>query len=331
MTLEQSDDRVVLIYNPQAGRSALAGGMPLLPHFPSALSPPLLPFRQGADWLQIVQRRLRRSLGQEAVAVAVESFDHASNVARQAASDGAALVLAAGGDGTLRAVAEGLAGTGTPFGILPRGTVNVLARELDIPLGSIEEALEIALHGRTQPLDLGRIGSRYFLLMCSVGFDALAVASVNPDLKGMVGSPAYVLAALGAVSTFVPPALRLRLDGGAVDISGQSFLIVAANTASYGGDLRIAPEASPFDGLLDLCVLEAPEGPPPIQTAAFLRQIGAIALGRAHHDPDIHYFRARHVEIEADTPVESQMDGDAYGSTPLVVDIAPGALNVRVP
>lgn len=322
----------VLIYNAGAGRvhqHRLPLGPPL-PNFP--LPPPLSPLLRGpGDWPENVRARLRDTFGAPVPEVASESFADAERAAREAAASGVGLVIAAGGDGTLRAVTEGLVGTETALGILPRGTVNVLARELGIPLDDPDAALDICLHGETRRIDIGKVGGRHFLLMCSVGFDAQAVADVNPDLKGWVGSPAYLLSGLATFANYDPPAFTYAADG-APPRTAQAFMLVAANAGSYGGDLRIAPEASLTDGLLDVCVFEAPPGlPPPLQRAAFLRQMGAFALGRHRQDPDVAYLRCRRLTLSATPDAPIQIDGDPDGYTPLVVEAVPQALAVRVP
>lgn len=330
--------RTLFLYNPAAGQ----GQRPPLP-FPAPPGSPAAFFPSPTAWRDDVLEYLRERGVAHVDAVAAPSAEDAARLARDAATAGTIdLVLAAGGDGTLRAVASGLAGTGVPLGIVPRGTVNVLARTLGIPLGASLAACHIALSGRTQALDLGRIitpdqdgddaQNASFLLMASAGVDAQSVASVNADLKGVVGAPAYVLSGLATLANFVPPHVTLTLDNGRPRTM-PAFMVVVANVPSYGGDFRIAPEASPTDGLLDVCVFEVPAGiPPPLQGAVFLRQIGAVALGRGHNDPDVAYFRARRVEIVADPPVAVQADGDPLARpTPLVAEVAPGALLVRVP
>jgi lipid kinase, YegS/Rv2252/BmrU family len=306
---------VTLIYNPGAGQGG-AGA--------SVDSEPL--------WLNEAATLLRVATGRDPLLIAATHFEQAAEAAREAATGGAPLVLAGGGDGTVRAVAEGLAETGTPLGLLPRGTVNVLARELAIPLDNLPAALDIALHGETRHLDLGRCGSRYFLLMASVGIDASAVKNVNTHLKGVVGGGAYVVAGLSALASFSPPRFTVRLGREeTVYWEGEAFTIVIANTKAYGGDFQLAPEAVMDDGKFDVVIFGVPRGSLPFQRANFLLQVGAVALNRHRNDPDIQYFRSAQVVVESAEPAPVQIDGDALGTTPLRVEVAPRALTVRVP
>ena len=185
----------VLLYNPEAGQQPLGGAR--TPE-PAWLADTLLYLRQ-------------RGLAVEAVASVSPAM--ATRVARDAARRRLGLVIAAGGDGTVRAVADGLAGTDTALGILPRGTINVLARHLAIPLDNHLAACDICLRGALRRLDLGRAGAHHFLLMCSIGLDATAVGNVNVDIKGWMGAPAYVLSGLATLATYTPPDMAITLDG----------------------------------------------------------------------------------------------------------------------
>jgi len=316
-----------LIYNTRSGNFAPAPNTlaTFLPSFASA--PDAVP-----PWLAAARAHLRVTFGTDAHFVAAESFEQMRNAAREASKAGSPLVIAAGGDGTVRAVAEGLAQTQTPLGILPRGTANVLARELNLPQTDMTKALEICTSGANRAIDLGRIGDRHFLLMASVGFDALAIENVDQALKGAVGVSAYWVSGFATLASFTPPELTLTLDNGETRRSAPAFMVVVANTASYGGDYRIAPDAVLDDGLLDICVFEAgPNLPVAVQRAAFAGQMGAMVLGRHRQDPDVRSYRARRIEIVTNPPVLAQVDGDALGTTPLLIEVAPKALLVRVP
>ncbi len=316
-----------LIYNPRSGNFA-PSPTPLATFLPA-----FAPVGETVPpWLEAARAHLRVAFGTDAHFVAAESFEQMRDAARDAANAGSPLVIAAGGDGTVRAVAEGLAQTKTPLGILPRGTANVLARELNLPQSDMQKALEICTGGVSRAIDMGRIGDRYFLLMASVGFDALAIENVDQALKGAVGVSAYWVSGFATLASFTPPELTLTLDNGETRRSAPAFMAVVANTAKYGGSYHIAPDAILDDGLLDVCVFEAgPNLPVAVQRATFAGQMGAMVLGRHRLDPDVRSYRARRIEIVTDPPVLAQVDGDALGTTPLVIEVAPRALLVRVP
>ncbi len=298
-----------LIYNPDAGRSA-------------RWAQALLPTADPLGWLETARDVVQPQLVSEA-----RTFLDARAAAHRAVAAGATRVVVAGGDGTVRAVAGALAGTGVALGIVPMGTVNVLARELQIPLDDLEAALAISAGTVARPIDLGVVNDDWFLLNCSAGFDAQTVAQVSEPLKNVVGATAYAAAALGVLPTFVPPRFRLVLDG-SVRVDQEAFLVVIANTSSYGGDLKLFPDGALDDGWLDIAVFEAAPGLAPVRAAAFLRQLSAVALGRHAEDDEIHFYRARHIEIHAEPATPAQSDGDPHGETPLSIAVRPGALTV---
>jgi len=319
----------VLLYNPNAGRRGYPTGGAFA-GFPSLTLGKKTDSNGDPVWLEAALSHLRVRLGHSVETFACASFDETRSTAAAAAAEKIDVVIVAGGDGTLRAAAEGLAGTDTALGILPRGTVNVLARELFLPLDRIGPALDVCLYGQTRRIDLGRISDRYFLLMCSAGFDARAVHSVRPEVKEVVGAPAYALSAMAALSTFVPPTMNLILDGKPW-FPGAAFMVVVANSPAYAGEFRIAPDAEMDDGLLDVILFTAPAAPLPAQRAAFIRQAGAVTLGLAGSDPDVHLIRARQIQIVAEPTTPTQIDGDSLGETPVLVTVAPKALVIRVP
>jgi YegS/Rv2252/BmrU family lipid kinase len=320
---------VGLLFNPRAGKVNVARrGTVLTP--------------EPGDPLDAVRAYSHIQMGAPLPEYPAETLDEITQAAKQAVADGVEILLAAGGDGTLRAVAEVIIGTPTVLGVVPVGTVNVLARELGIPLDKPERAVEIALMGRTTLLDVGKITvvagpgdiapvqSRLFLLMCSVGLDAHAVASVNPDLKGVVGTTAYVVSGLTTLATYAPVRFTVTADDFPPEIY-DAFSIVVSNAASYGGDFRLVMDAEMDDGMLDVSIFTAPPGLPPVQSAVFLRQAAAAALGRLESDPDVRLFRSYKLRIETETPTAVQVDGDASGLAPLDIEVLPRSLAVRVP
>ena len=122
-------------------------------------------------------------------------------------------IFVAGGDGTVRAAATALRDSPVPLAILPTGTVNVLARELGIPLNDPMTAVDIGLADGFRAIDLGLCNGEPFLLVCSGGVDSATVAQVNENLKSAVGATAYAFAAFGALATFTPPTVRVSIDG----------------------------------------------------------------------------------------------------------------------
>jgi diacylglycerol kinase (ATP) len=282
----------------------------------------------GSGALEAARARLGERLGrwQE---ISLRPGEDLIALAQEAAAQ-ADVVLIAGGDGSVRAAAKALQGSEVPLALLPFGTVNVLARELEIPLDDPVAAVDIALDGVPRRIDMGVCNDEPFLLVCSGGVDSATVAQVNLDIKNAVGGTAYAMAAVGALATFVPPRIRLVVDGDTV-LESEVFLIAVSNTSLYGGDLRLLPEASIYDGLLDIAVFHAPPPATLIRNAAFLPQLASVALGKHRENSTIQFYRGRNISIESDLPVPFQMDGDLFGETPVHLTLRPATLCVMTP
>lgn len=245
-----------------------------------------------------------------------------TRLAKQAADQGYDLVVAAGGDGTINEVVNGLAGSATALGTLPLGTMNVWARELNMPLQPLAAA-EALLEWRVRAIDLGRAGDRYFLLMAGIGFDAAITAGVKTAEKRRLGALAYVLRGIEQALNIRGARTRLSLDGRT--IKRRVLMTVVGNTQLYGGLVKITHRASIDDGLLDVCVIRGDN------FFSAVRHAIAILRRRQSRDPEIEYYRARTIQIIARPRLPVQVDGDAIGQTPMTFQVVPGALRALLP
>jgi diacylglycerol kinase family enzyme len=250
--------------------------------------------------------------------------DPGEGQARAAADAGASAVLVAGGDGTVRAAAQGLAHTGVPMGILPQGTGNLLARNLGIPQQD-DEALEVALTGRDRTIDLGRLeDGMAFAVMAGTGFDALMMREAPEGLKAVLGWPAYIVGgARGLRRSHVH--IRLRLDDGPEQTAVVRTLLVG-NVGRLQAGLELLPGAEPDDGLLDVALV-APRRP-----RDWLVLIGRGLTGRHRPDHRLELHRARRVDVRIRGVQPRQVDGDLISEADaLTVSVDPAAVVVRVP
>jgi len=231
-------------------------------------------------------------------------------------------VIVAGGDGTIHAALPALAGTEFPMAVLPVGSVNVLARELGIPL-RLDDAIAVARTGRLKRIDLGMANGRPFALMAGMGFDAAVVHSVAPDIKNLVGSFAYVARGLRVLATYPLSTFRITTEQGTIET--DAWLAVVANASRYTYSWRLAPDARIDDGYLNLCLFHTRS---PVQTAG---QVAATLLGKHATYPGVFHVRARELRFECQPPVCVQLDGDPAGETPVDLRAAPGSLTVVVP
>jgi diacylglycerol kinase (ATP) len=263
--------------------------------------------------------------------------DPGTGQARQAVADGASVVCVLGGDGTVRAVASALIGTETPLGLLPGGTGNLLARNLDLPVDSIDKALVVALTGRNARIDVGVMAvdpsgqhavpdEHYFLVMAGLGFDAEIMAGAGERLKARVGYGAYVVSGL---QNFLGPQFRARIvvDGpaGRTESARRTRTVVVGNAGRLFGGVVLMPEARLDDGLLDALVL-SPRG-----LVGWSAVAGHLLTRQRRGHGLIDRHTGTEIRITTDRPQEMQLDGDPIGAArSMTATVRPGALVVRV-
>ena len=245
-----------------------------------------------------------------------------TRLAREAAAQGYDVVVAAGGDGTVNEVVNGLVGTTTALSALPIGTVNVWVRELGLPLQP-RAAAEALLRTQIRTIDLGRAGDRYFLLMAGIGFDAAVTAVVRADEKRRLGVFAYLLRAIDLAWRFRGTRARILVDG--KTLRSRVIMVVLGNSQLYGGVVKITARASLDDGLLDVCVIKGNS----LRGAPF--RLLSILMQRYTLDPKIEYHRARTVQVITREPLAVLVDGDHIGQTPMTFEAVPGALRALMP
>ena len=284
---------------------------------------------------------------------------------REAVERGVTLVVAIGGDGTVRAVAEGLAGTDVPMGLLPQGTGNLLARNLDLPLGDVDNLLRIALTGTDRRIDVGwlrivRDGSQWsddiaeadpgdaaaeekpadagdaardhiFLVISGLGFDAAMVADTDEQLKAKVGWVAYFVAGIKHLHAH---RLRLQLsmdESPWYNVRLRSLMI--GNCGRLPGGITLLPDAVLDDGWLDVGAIDTRVG-----LLGWGQLFGEVALQRfgvrsrlPNKAGKIDHAQARDVRVRTREPQQIQVDGDIIGRAfEVAVRVAPLALTVRV-
>ena len=252
----------------------------------------------------------------------------AERFAREAAEQGYRAVVAVGGDGTVGEVITGLAGTGVPLGIVPKGTGNQVAFNLGLPRG-IEAAVDVVVNGVTVPMDLGQVaGGRYFAVAAGTGWDAAVVKLATRELKDRWGFGAYIYAALKVGAT--PPTTRYRITADGETLEMDAAVVLAANmgmivTNPQAFNVRIAPRATHMDGKLDLCIF----APRTLSHAA--RMVWRMYRQMYAGDERMIYLQARDITIVSDPPVVTETDGEPLGETPLTVRAVPGGIHVLVP
>lgn len=275
---------------------------------------------RAAKLLPRAQRALHE-LGIEFHTEVTRDLAHARELARRAADAGEVTVTLSG-DGLIGCVVGALRDVpDSVLGILPGGRGNDTARMLAIPPG-IEAACGVIAGGVERDLDVGDVEGRSFIGIASLGFDSDAnrIANAAPSRLGRL---VYAYGALRALATWQPAVFDLRLDGEPVEASGYS--VAACNSGCYGGGMRLAPDASLEDGLLDVVLIGAQS------KRGFLAGLPKAFSGAHVRHPAVRVLRGRELYVDADRPFTVYADGDPIGDTPVTIRVVPHALRVLVP
>jgi len=278
----------------------------------------------------------------------------ATELARHAVNRGASVVIAAGGDGTVNEVANGLVNTDAALGVLPVGTTNSWALQMGIPalnpllpgtqavkmIAALEQriahplpasyyqkvllgAARVLIEGHTAVVDMGQLSGRHFLMWAGIGFDAAVAQSVPLKEKRALGSWAYVLPALESAYRYSGTDVCLKLDRKVVNV--RTPLIVVSNVQLYGGMLAIGARACVNDAKLDVCIFKGGG------FFTFVQQATKVLSHRHLQDPQVEYYQCREIIIESARPLPVHVDGEPFTNTPVAIHTIPSSLKVIVP
>ena len=276
----------------------------------------------------LVEDSLQRNGWGNTLWLETSADDPGRAMTKQAVAEHVDLVIGAGGDGTIRHVADTLAHTGIPMGLVPAGTGNLLARNLDLPLEELD-AIEVALGGQVRQIDLVKItvdnrAPEHFAVMAGIGIDAMIMDQTDDDLKDTVGSAAYFVAAAKALGR-LPIRLMVQLDSNR-PVRRHAMLCVIGNVGTLRGNIVLIPGASPDDGLLDVYIAS------PRRFRHWIKVALRLLTRRAKKDDQVDQYTGKTVRITIDGKDNYQLDGDVIGeSTTLNAEIQPGALAIRIP
>ncbi|MBT2699543.1 diacylglycerol kinase [Bacillus sp. ISL-40] len=291
--------RARLIYNPTSGREILKRNLP-----------------------EILQKL--EIAGYEASCHATTGAGDATEAARLAVERQYDIVIAAGGDGTIHEVVNGLAEQDyrPKLGIIPAGTTNDFARALHIPR-DIGPAVDIITKGELIPVDIGRINDRYFINIAGGGRITELTYEVPSKLKTMLGQLAYYLKGMEMLPSIKPSEVSIEYDGKLFE--GEAMLFLVGLTNSIGGFEKLAPDSSINDGLFSLLILKK------TNLAEFIR-IATLALRGEHvNDPNVIYTQANRIKVQAVDKVQLNLDGEFGGLLPAEFENLYRHLEVFVP
>lgn len=278
----------------------------------------------------------------------------ATELARHAVNRGARVVIAAGGDGTINEVANGLVNTDTALGVLPVGTTNAWALQMGIPalnpmlpgiqavklIAALEEriarplpasyyrkvlldAARVLVEGHTVAVDTGELSGRHFLMWAGIGFDAAIAQSIPLREKRALGSWAYVFPTIESIYKYSGTDVCLNLDGKVVNVSTP--LIVVSNIQLYGGVMAIGAKACVNDARLDVCIFKGGG------FLTFVQHAMKVLSHRHIQDPKVEYYQCREIVVESAHPLPVHVDGEPFTMTPVAIHTVPSSLKVIVP
>jgi YegS/Rv2252/BmrU family lipid kinase len=249
-------------------------------------------------------------------------YEEIEERAREAREEGFPTIVSCGGDGTHRAVASALAGTGTKMGLVCGGRGNDLARALGIPLNT-DAAIDTILAHHTRTIDVGVAGDRVFLTVATLGIDSEVSEKVIHGQRGPLAAFSYPLGLLRTLFTYRPPKVTLKGDFG---IREERVLLAAtANTSYYGKGMMIAPGADPADGEFEVCVIRA------LPRVKLLGLYPTVYRGSHGRFDEVELLRTKSLLLESDQTLSLYADGEYLGETPIDLEVRPRALRVCVP
>jgi lipid kinase, YegS/Rv2252/BmrU family len=269
-------------------------------------------------------KEVRKSCVKENIKLVVKFTKHPKHAMELAkgAKNKYDMVIAAGGDGTVNEVINGLIDSTIPLAIIPFGSTNVLALELGIPFNP-KEASELIAHGKKLKIDLGYAKTneeaRYFSMMVDVGFIPKLIEGINLKVKRRWGNFAYLLSGIRQLLTYKWHNIHVEHKSHSV-----GYFVIVSNSKDYGGEYQIADRASITDGLLDLVVINRKS------RWKIVKFISSVSSGRSNTFLRGEYSQIKEAHIYSKHKMLVQVDGELIGTTPLDVKVAPKALTVMV-
>ena len=248
-----------------------------------------------------------RSFSEKIEVYETNNFFHLKEIASELVSQGWPKIAVAGGDGTINAVIKSILFSDIELGIFPTGTMNLFARELGLPLNNLQSCWQVIEEGKKRKVDVIKAGESIFVQVAGVGYDAKIIEETSWENKKKFGRFSYLISAF-SVANQDPPVIRVILESGKI-IEGAFVLI--GNGALYGPALRLFPEASNDDRLLDVMIFKNQS------LTDILRYVSGITLGRVEKTKGIEYVRTPRIRVESDVKVPFEVDGELAGVTPI--------------
>ena len=312
---------IPVVINKKAGRKSLfAVGLEAL-----LIRPPFL-HKEACDPEEKIGNKVEKAFSLEGMATRpylAHTIEDVRNTVKGLVAQGERAIVVAGGDGTFNAAVQAAAGTETALGLIPLGTANALALELDIPF-SVREAARVIKTGKIRTIDLGKAGGHFFTMGAGMSFDAHVIKKVDHGSKWAMGSMAYIVHGILEAARYPFPFLKIESED-PVPVRSEGYLVIVANARYYGGHFKAAPRALMEDGLLDVVVMK--------QKGFWhlIRYLGAMRYRDITRLADVDYFQCHRFRITSEPPVPVHVDAEVAEMTPCVFECVPKAIRVIVP
>jgi diacylglycerol kinase (ATP) len=270
-------------------------------------------------------QRLRsqvENLARGSVLLTTAGTGQAEALARNAAEEGYEKIVAAGGDGTINEIVNGIANHhNVALGLLPLGTMNVFAAELGLPLNDLAACWQIIQRNRVDRVDLPRANRKHFVQLAGVGLDAQAVKETSHAFKRSFGPLSYLISAV-QIASRTPPVLRIESEDA---MSAEGSFVLVGNGRLYGGRFPFFKQAVMNDGLLDVIVFKR------LSYVDIIRYLQDVVFTPQISSPEVDYFQTKHLRVTSDESVPVEIDGELVGNCPVEFKIRAGGLRVLTP
>jgi diacylglycerol kinase (ATP) len=279
----------------------------------------LNPAARGARTQRL--RKQAERLARGAILCATTHAGEAESLARHAASEGYKRIVAAGGDGTINEIVNGIAGHNVTLGLLPLGTMNVFATELGLPVNDLSDCWKIIERNRTHRVDLPRANRKHFVQLAGVGLDAQAVKETSRAFKRNFGPLSYLISAV-QIASRTPPVLRIESEDA---VTAEGSFVLVGNGRLYGGRFPFFKQAVMDDGLLDVIVFKR------LNYVDIIRYLQDVVFTPQISSPEVEYFQTKRLRVTSDETVPVEIDGELVGNCPVDFKIRAGGLRVLTP
>jgi diacylglycerol kinase (ATP) len=269
-------------------------------------------------------QRLRAQVEKIARGATICATSHSGEaevLARHAAMEGYRRIVAAGGDGTINEIVNGIAGRNVALGLLPIGTMNVFATELGLPANNLAQCWQIIQNNRTRRVDLPSANRKHFVQLAGVGLDAQAVKETSRAFKRNFGPLSYLISA-AQIASRTPPLLRIESEEA---VTEEGSFVLVGNGRLYGGRLPFFKQAVMTDGLLDVIVFKR------LSYVDIIRYLQNVVFTPQISSPEVEYFQTKRLRVSSEETVPVEIDGELIGNCPVEFKIRAGGLRVLTP